>query len=69
MSIRRKPRGDTSPELSPFYSNPNDAPENVAVWQMPRRQSERRARVSLKLKMVLGNHLREISLCSRSLVF
>jgi hypothetical protein len=48
---------------------PNDAPENAAVWQMPRRQSDRRARVSLKLKMVLGNHLREISLCSRSLVF
>jgi hypothetical protein len=32
-------------------------PENAAVWQMPRRQSERPARISLELKMGLSNHL------------
>src|SRR6478736_2892232 len=32
-------------------------PENAAMWQMPRRQFERRVRSSLKLKMVLSNYL------------
>ena len=36
-------------------------------WQLPQRQSERRTKISLPLKIVFSTEIKEISPCCRSL--